>query len=97
MPWVFEPSADEQAALDEAEEELNAFLASRTIPERGLRGFGADRVAARPDANSALAIAWSDLVRNVGAPSLPVTVEVMGTIQRENPFSDHKFMLWLSG
>jgi hypothetical protein len=97
MPWVFEPNTDEQAALDEAEQELNTFLDFGTVPvpDRGRRGFGADRFAAKPSASSALEIAWTDLVRRVGPPSLPVTVQVLGTVERENPFTDHKFTLWV--
>ena len=94
MPWIFEPNADEQAALDEAEEELNEFLDfASVIPDRDRRGFGADRFFAKPDAKEALEIAWSDLVKKGGAPSLPVTLLVVGTVRRENPFTDHKFTL----
>jgi len=48
MPWVFEANADEQAALDEAEGDLNGFLdaGTVTVPDRDRRGFGADRFAA---------------------------------------------------
>jgi hypothetical protein len=99
MPWVFEANADEQAALDEAEGDLNGFLdaGTVTVPDRDRRGFGADRFAAKPSASSALEIAWTDLVRRVGAPALPATVQVIGTVQRENPFTDHKFTLWIPG
>ena len=96
MPWIFEPNADEQAALDEAEQELDAFLGSATvIPDRDRRGFGADRFFAKPDAKEALELAWSDLVRKGDPPSLPVTLLVAGTVRRENPFTDHKFTLWV--
>jgi hypothetical protein len=96
MPWIFEPNADEQAALDEAEEELNEFLDfASVIPDRDRRGFGADRFTAKPDANVALDLAWSDLVRKGDPPSLPVTLGVVGTVRRENPFTDHKFTLWV--
>lgn len=97
MPWVFEPNADEQEALDNAEAELDEFLASKAIPGRERRGFGADLVSGQPDANAALKIAWSDLVRRTGPPSLPVTLQVTGSVRRENPFTDHKFMLWVPG
>ena len=94
MPWIFEPNADEQAALDEAEQELDAFLdAAMVNQDRDRRGFGADRFFAKPDAKEALEIAWSDLVKKGRAPSLPVTLLVVGTVRRENPFTDHKFTL----
>ena len=95
MPWIFEPNADEQAALDEAEEELDAFFrdSAMVIPDRDRRGFGADRFFAKPDAKEALEIAWSDLVKKGRAPSLPATLVVVGTVRRENPFTDHKFTL----
>jgi hypothetical protein len=95
MPWVFEPNSDELEALNEAEQELNAFLDTQNVPDRAQRGFGTDRFAATPSAHSALEIAWADLIRNIGPRSRPDEVRVIGSIRRRNPFDDHKFTLWV--
>ena len=97
MPWVFVPSEEEQATLDVAQEELIEFLDFGRIPDQDRRGFGSDRVVEKPDANKALEIAWSDLLRKIDPPSLPVTLQVVGSVRRENPFTDHKFSLWPGG